>query len=329
MNTPTLTMGNDYIIIESVPDSQAVAFSGVLGDFSNVISGTFTFSTDTSVAFAEGSGPGSYAYSAVHNEWVPVPPEDYTSVDLANTSVILTLDPEGFAAFSARYKDWFKLMPNGPATLLPLHSKGLMAVVSDADALHAWDPRVGRWAKIKVPVASMNNIQVKYGTAWAESDSTGYAFGLYDGLWDTVTINGNVVASDPGSGVGFIQTDHFLHVYTRSGSMATPTTYPESSRPPFLGGPLEISQVAAEGSLVYLFADFAPGYATTPWGTVFLQNLSIMQPLGPVPVGGVKHVNMTVPNDPLLIGGSFHLQNVIMPPSEIPYFTNSVSIVTM
>ena len=163
----------------------------------------------------------------------------------------------------------------------------------------------------------------------AENGDTGYGFGIYDGLWDTVGINGSVLYFDPGSGAGYIQTEYFLHVYTRSGSLSTVPTYPESSAPQLIDTGLVLSQVAPQGSYVFMAVDTSPGYSLTPWGVLFLKKLAYLYSLPPVPANGRLDISLFVPNDPLLIGLSFHFQNIILPPSGIPYLTNSISIVTM
>ena len=57
--------------------------------------------------------------------------------------------------------------------------------------------------------------------------------------------------------------------------------------------------------------------------------LAYLYTMPAVPAEGKLDISLSVPNDPLLIGLSFHFQNIILPPSGIPYLTNSISIVTM
>jgi hypothetical protein len=326
MTTPVVDANSELLVISSTSDKRVVGFSGVTGRFSAPLSGTYTISTDESAAFAK-SATSSWAYSPILDRWIKNTQGVFTAVTLMRNSVVLS-HPWGFSGLSTRTGRWVRLVASKSATLQgPRRGRGALLAVVDGAKVHAWDSRLSRWATVTATTTPKTNLAIFRVVAIGENGSTGYGFGLFENVWDTVQIQGTVKSFKASSACGYIETNTHLHIFTSHGSLSTLSRFPEFSRFLLRGSNLRMIQVAPARSLAVSLLGFGPGFTQTTLGTLFLDPTLPLLPLGGavVPADGRLDTLLPIRNDPSLRGKILNIQDFILPPNRIPYLTNSIA----
>src|SRR5262249_39806483 len=149
-------------------------------------------------------------------------------------------------------------------------------------------------------------------------------------VWDVIPVLGQIVTTATNDAVGYVRTSGFLYVYSGMGSLSILSRYAEFSRFQPLGTTLRLSQDAAPGSQVTAAISIAAAQPPIPypgWGEIFIDPAQILAfvPLGTVPASRLLDVDFVLPDDPALHGLTIHVQDVVLEPSGIGYFTNSIS----
>ncbi len=328
MTTPTVNANSELAIVSSTADKRVLGFSGVTGNFSAPLSGTYTIQTDEAAAFAQGTG-ASYAYSPILDRWIKNTQGVFTAATLMRNSVVLT-HTWGYSALSARHGNWIRLVTSkGSALVGPRRGRGALLAVTDGTSLHAWDSRLSRWDTVTMTTSPKTNLAIFRVVAIGENGSTGFGFGLFQNEWETVQIQGKVVSFKASSACGYIETSTHLHISTSHGTLSTLSRFPEFSRFLLRGSKLRMIQVAPAQSLAISLLGSGVGYTQTPIVTLFIDPLRPILPLSGsvVPADGRLDTSIPVPNDPALRGVILNIQNLVVPPTRKPYFTNSIAAV--
>ena len=323
MKFPAVDANSELITISSSADKKVLGFSGVTGRFSPPLVGNFKVSTNESVAYAKGI-PFSYAYSPILDRWVKSPELNSSNITLLRNSVV-ERRKGGFTAFSARSPFWVRLSASSSASVtLPRRGRGSFLLVSDGNLVHVWDSKLVRWATVRT--GTKRQIVGYRVVTLIEDGANGYGFGLFHNSWDSVSLQGPVQSIAANSSIGFIQTSKQLHVFSANGSLSRISRFPEFSRFQLKGKNLRLIQAAPGRSYAITLLGLGVGVQRTPMGVLYL-NLSLpIFVLGGalVPSDGRLDLSIPIPNDPSLSGKAIPLQNLILPPSNLPYLTNGI-----
>ncbi len=323
MKTPILQSQSELLVISSVAEKKVIGFSGVTGRFSPALKGSFVLSLNEAVAYAKGT-PFSYAYSPILDRWVRSPELLASKVTLLRNSVVETR-PGGFTAFSVRSSQWAKQNASASASMvLPRRGRGSLLLITDGTSVHVWDSKLARWASVRT--GTKRQIAMYRVITLVEDGVNAYGFGLFNNRWDTVSLQGPVQAIRANSSIGFIQTAKQLHVFSANGSLSRISRFPEFSRFQLRGTNLRLIQQGPGNSVAVTLLGSGAGLTRTPLGTLFLNPLLPLFVLGatPIPADARLDLSLPIPADPSLSGRALHLQNLIVPPSNLPYLTNSV-----
>ena len=321
-DSPSLFVESDFVIAFSSTETRA--WSGVDGGWSSSLPAGYTIQTNNSIAFAAGSSD-SWAYSPLVG-WTPAPAQAFTAVDLTQTSVVLT-HANGFSALGNRFTSWETLATTTAAPSLMMPSpRGTVPLVDDGGTLAAWDCRLGRWASAPITAANFTNQRTAFSGFLGENGTTAHGFGSLGGTWNSVGIQGTVVAFSSGSGVGYVQTDDHLHVHSALGNLFTRAAYPESSNVLTLGTTFEINLAAAPYSEALVALSGTSTYQDFFFGLRLVGDPILhLTPVSQVPADGIVTFPVFVPDNPLLAGFQVHAQALVVPTGGVPYLSNAIS----
>ncbi len=322
---PTVQVNSELAILSSTTDKKVLGFSGVTGRFSPALSGTFTVSLNESVAYASAT-PFAYGYSPILDRWIKSPElsSSVSGVTMLRDAVVLKRSG-GFTAFASREPRWVRLAASGSATLqLPRRGRGATLLVVDGAKLHAWDSKYARWVSVRT--GTTRSFALYRLVALAEDGANAYGFSLFNNRWESVPLQEKVLAIVANSSIGFVQTTKHLHTYSAHGSFSRISRFPEFSRFQLRGRNMRLIQAAAGNSVAVTLLGSGPGSVATPLGTLHLDPFKPIFVLGAriVPSDGRLDYTIPIPGDPTLGGKALHLQNLIVPPSNRIYLTNSV-----
>ncbi|MFN3241076.1 MAG: hypothetical protein ACE37K_06130 [Planctomycetota bacterium] len=323
----SLELGDDVCVVTTT--NQCAAYSGVTGQWSPVLTGAFTASVGTCMAFVDDGIAQRYAYTALGNRWLPVPTVlPFVAAEVLGHSVLVT-HTQGFSGIGARFDQWQTLVTQPGATVSVPNNRGRTAMVTDTNRISAWNGRLNRWASVQVDPNTLTTASVRFSSSLLEDGDRAFAFGVPGKAYDGVTLSGDtVLAATAGSGISYVQTDDHMHAYSPLATLTPTTSFPETDGFAHIGRSTEVQQVALPGSLVTLLVGFAPTSTVTPFGEL-LVDTPLFLPAPLIPTAGNLLLEIPVPNEPGLIGYPVHLQSAITPPAGLPYLTGSTSMVLL
>ncbi len=321
-NAPLSQINAEFILVDD--GAGITAFSGLTGHVSPYLPGTFTFTLNEDVAYAQGSS-GSFAYSAITGNWTPAPAVTPTQVQTVRNAIILAT-PTGYEAFAARYDSWSSLVTATPNTFVT-SSVGATFCAIDGSTVAAFDTRLGRWNS-KTLAAPFAQGSVWRMTLIVQDGVNLYGFSQLNDVWDQIPFTGPLSQFTANDSIAWARTATDIHVYAPNGSFSTISRFAEFTRMQSRGTPLRLVQTGQVGSQVEMALSL--GRAFIPLGSlgtvvVDPNQLVGILPLGTIGSSGALDVSILVPTDPSLNGLQIFLQNVVTPPTGPIYVSNGVA----
>lgn len=308
------TISIDYHFVIVLEPSSATPFSAVTGTFGSPVSGSFSARSNDAIAYLD-SGTVAYAYSPLLNAFFLAPAVGATSVELVRDSVTL-VHASGYTALSARYGTWVSQTVQQPG-IYSASNTGSTFLAVDGASLHVFDAKLNRWAS--VTGSGPMTFQTARHNALAHDGQTAYGFGQPSGEWHAQPLSSAPSTFRVSSSVGVVVHGNQLSTYAVQGSFLFHGRYPGFTQTVNLGNTLILKQFADQGSTAFLFAglqpariDLGPQLGRLYIDPAGLTSVGLAKTIG---FEGVGDFVLPLPQNPSLVGGQVHLQDLVVPPS--------------
>jgi hypothetical protein len=325
--TPTFVM-TDYLCIVSIP-AETVAFSSPLGAYSPPVPGSFAPFASVRVAYLKAIGTGMpvFAYSALTNAWVSMPPGIFPNAVIGGSAVIAYRAGVGYYGFSMHGGPWvLHPDPTPPSAVYVGRGHPIVFQVGPT-GLVAFNPLAGAWRGTNVPGLGFASYGVDNESAIGiNSGCSVIAFGCFLDHWSQTPALGcmwNVFDSDH---LLVKRTPTQVYIYSSFGPLSDDVSYPDLDAFAVRGGRAHLDVSGDPGAVAVLAASLGYAQTPTPFGLLHLDLSSLLfVDQGPIPATRIRPFPFEIPADPAFHGLELHLQGAIVLGASL-YLTNPRTI---
>lgn len=328
MASPAALVRTDVVLLQDA--AGLAAFSALTGTVAP-LPGTFAQvgANTTTAAAVEQQNGRPHLFSAFTGSWAPAPADALPNVLPEQTwNAALVTTTTGYKAFSARSGRFVTLAP-GTSPVQHLDANSAILVVSDASAVHVFEPRREVW--LSAPRSGNGPVQTRiWRTTFLLIDGQDlFGFGALSGTLEKTTVTGAIVDFNANSESLRVASASTLLGFAGVADLTTSAQFPEFRRQQPRGAPLGLHVAAPPSSTcaAVLGLKVAATPIPLPLGEFLIDPSALFPfPFPPVDPEGRSVLPIAVPDDPALAGMQVLFQVAVTPPAGQAYLTRLTGV---